>query len=75
MAQGNVATPFLEMPSFVSEETDSFVAEAPPRAIGSPFISVYELDGRASTPIPSARPTRRSCRTCTTRNSTRRSTS
>jgi len=47
MAQGNVATPFLEMPSFVSEETDFFAAEAPPRAIGSPFISVYELDGQS----------------------------
>jgi hypothetical protein len=47
MAQGNVATPFLEMPSFVSEETDSFAAEAPPRAIGSPFLAVYELDGQS----------------------------
>ncbi|HEX6086010.1 MAG TPA: hypothetical protein VF266_15865 [Thermoanaerobaculia bacterium] len=47
MAQGNVATPFLEMPSFVSEEIESFAAETPPRTIGSPFISVYELDGQS----------------------------
>jgi hypothetical protein len=46
MAQGNVATPFLEMRSFVREESEVFVSEAPAPALRSPFISVYELEGR-----------------------------
>src|SRR5215510_8269010 len=45
MAQGNVTTPFLEMPSFVREESEVFVSEAPAPALSSPFISVYELEG------------------------------
>lgn len=45
MAQGNVATPFLEMRSFVREESEVFVSEAPAPALSSPFISVYELEG------------------------------
>lgn len=45
MAQGNVATPFLEMRSFVREESEVFASEAPTPALGSPFVSVYELEG------------------------------
>jgi hypothetical protein len=45
MAQGNVVTPFLEMRSFVREESEAFAYEAPTPALGSPFVSVYELEG------------------------------
>ena len=45
MAQGNVVTPFLEMRSFVREESEVFASEAPAPALGSPFVSVYELEG------------------------------
>ena len=45
--QGNVATPFIEMRSFVREEPEVSVSEIPGPALGSPFISVYELEGRA----------------------------
>ncbi|HEU4887776.1 MAG TPA: hypothetical protein VFV49_07825, partial [Thermoanaerobaculia bacterium] len=45
MAEGNVATPFLEMRSFVREDSEVFPSEALTPAIGSPFVSVYELDG------------------------------
>ena len=45
MPQGNVATPFLEMRSFVREESEVFASEAPAPALSSPFISVYELEG------------------------------
>lgn len=46
MAQGNVATPFLDLRSFVREETDVFASEAPSPALASPFVSVYEMEGR-----------------------------
>lgn len=45
MPEGNVATPFLEMRSFVREESEIFVSETPRSALGSPFLSVYELEG------------------------------
>ena len=45
MAQGNVATPFIEMQSFVREESEVFASETPTPALGSPFVSVYELEG------------------------------
>src|SRR5262249_11542387 len=45
MAQGNVATPFLEMRSFAREESEVFVSEAAAPALSSPFVSVYELEG------------------------------
>src|SRR5688572_7023523 len=45
MAQGNVATPFLDLRSFVREETEVFASEAPSPALGSPFVSVYEREG------------------------------
>lgn len=45
MNQGNVATPFIEMRSFVREEPEVFETEAPSAPLGSPFISVYELEG------------------------------
>ncbi len=38
-------TPFLEMRSFGREETEAFVSESPAPARGSPFVSVYELEG------------------------------
>lgn len=44
MAEGNAATPFLEMRSFV-RESEAFDSEAPV-VRGSPFVSVYELDGQ-----------------------------
>ena len=47
MAEGNVATPFLEMRSFVREESEVFASETLTPALGSPFVSVYELDGHA----------------------------
>jgi hypothetical protein len=47
MAEGNVATPFLEMRSFVREDSEVFPSEALTPALGSPFVSVYELDGQA----------------------------
>jgi len=47
MTQGNVATPFLEMRSFVREESEVFASEALTPALGSPFVSVYELDGQS----------------------------
>jgi len=47
MAEGNVATPFLEMRSFVREDSEVFPSEAFTPALGSPFVSVYELDGQA----------------------------
>lgn len=47
MAEGNVATPFLEMRSFVREESEVFASEMLTPALGSPFVSVYELDGHA----------------------------
>jgi hypothetical protein len=46
MAEGNVATPFLEMRSFVREESEGFASEMLTPALGSPFVSVYELDGQ-----------------------------
>jgi len=45
MAQGNVATPFLEMRSFVREDSETFASETPAPSLGSPFVSVYELNG------------------------------
>lgn len=45
MAEGNVATPFLEMRSFVREDSEVFPSEALTPALGSPFVSVYELEG------------------------------
>lgn len=45
MADGNVVTPFLEMRSFVREEAEVFASETPAPALGSPFVSVYELEG------------------------------
>jgi hypothetical protein len=45
MPEGTVATPFLETRSFVREDTEVFVSETPTPALGSPFLSVYELDG------------------------------
>ena len=47
MAQGNVVTPFLDMRSFVREESEAFASETPTPALGSPFVSVYELEGRS----------------------------
>jgi hypothetical protein len=47
MAQGNVVTPFLDMRSFVREESEVFASEAPAPALGSPFVSVYEMEGQA----------------------------
>ena len=44
MAQGNVTTPFLDMRSFVREESEVFASEAPAPALESPFVSVYELE-------------------------------
>lgn len=38
-------TPFLEMRSFGREETEAFLSESPAPARGSPFVSVYELEG------------------------------
>ena len=46
MPEGNVITPFLEMRSFVHEESELFASETPTPALGSPFVSVYELDGQ-----------------------------
>lgn len=46
MAQGNVVTPFLEMRSFVREESEVFASETPRAALGSPFLSVYEIEGQ-----------------------------
>ena len=46
MAQGNVATPFLDTRSFVREESEVFASEAPAPALESPFVSVYELEGQ-----------------------------
>jgi hypothetical protein len=46
MAQGNVATPFLDTHSFVREESEIFASEAPAPALESPFVSVYELEGQ-----------------------------
>lgn len=45
MAEGNVATPFLDLRSFVREESEAFASEAPSPALGSPFVSVYEMEG------------------------------
>src|SRR5687768_17173852 len=45
MAQGNVATPFLEMRSFMRDEPELFASEMPAPALNSPFVSVYELNG------------------------------
>jgi len=45
MAQGNVATPFLDMRSFVREESEVSELETAKPALGSPFVSVYELEG------------------------------
>jgi hypothetical protein len=45
MSEGNVATPFLEMRSFVREESEVFASERPTPALGSPFLTVYEADG------------------------------
>src|SRR5688572_17146989 len=47
MAQGNVETPFLEMRSFVQEEREVFPSEVLTPPMGSPFVSVYELDGQS----------------------------
>ncbi len=46
---GNVATPFLEVHSFMAGETDEAMQEASSRdeiSTRSPFISVYELEGQ-----------------------------
>jgi hypothetical protein len=48
MSEGNVATPFLEMRSFVREESEVFASERATPALGSPFLTVYEIDGQAS---------------------------
>lgn len=48
MTQGNVLTPFLETRSFVQEAGDLQVAEVAATRFGSPFVSVYELDGESS---------------------------
>lgn len=45
MAEGNAATPFLEIRSFV-RESGALDSEVPAPLRGSPFISVYELEGR-----------------------------
>ena len=45
MAEENAATPFLEIRSFV-RESEAFDSEVPAPVRGSPFISVYELEGR-----------------------------
>ena len=42
MASGNVHTPFLDMPSFVSEEAEAPPVPPSPGAPWSPFLSVYE---------------------------------
>lgn len=47
MTSGNVVTPFLEMRSFGREEAEVFLSEAAAPAQGSPFVSVYELEGYA----------------------------
>jgi hypothetical protein len=47
MAEGNVATPFLEMRSFVREDSEVFLSETLAPTFNSPFVSVYELEGRA----------------------------
>ncbi|MEO8381012.1 MAG: hypothetical protein ABI779_15225 [Acidobacteriota bacterium] len=47
MAEGNVATPFLDTRSFVREESEAFASELPTPAMGSPFLSLYELDGQS----------------------------
>ncbi|MCU1244422.1 MAG: hypothetical protein JWN02_332 [Acidobacteria bacterium] len=52
MAEGNVATPFLEMRSFVREEAESFPFQAAGPPLGSPFLSVYELDGQSESLDP-----------------------
>jgi V8-like Glu-specific endopeptidase len=44
MAQGNVTTPFLDMRSFARVESEVFASEAPPPALESPFVSMYELE-------------------------------
>jgi hypothetical protein len=46
MAEGNVAAPFLELRSFVREDSEIFPSELPTAALSSPFVSVYELDGQ-----------------------------
>lgn len=45
MAQGNVATPFLDMRSFIREESEVSEPEIARPSLGSPFVSVYELEG------------------------------
>jgi hypothetical protein len=52
MAEGNVVTPFLEMRSFVHEETETLASETPTPALGSPFVSVYELEGHPEADDP-----------------------
>lgn len=46
MTVGNAGTPFLELRSFVRGESEVFPSEALTPALGSPFVSVYELEGR-----------------------------
>ncbi|MFZ5893594.1 MAG: hypothetical protein ACOY0T_21205 [Myxococcota bacterium] len=46
MTQGNVSTPFLDVRSFVREQPELFMQEAEAAPLGSPFVSVYELEGQ-----------------------------
>lgn len=49
MARGNVSTPFLDLRSFVREEAEVQAESFAPLArspLGSPFVSVYELEGQ-----------------------------
>ena len=48
MTQGNVATPFLETRSVVREDSEAFDSETPAAALGSPLLSVYELEGQTA---------------------------
>ena len=48
MGQGNAATPFLEMRSFVREDSEVFASEGPTAALASPFVSVYEMEGQTA---------------------------
>jgi hypothetical protein len=75
MAEGNVATLFLDVRSFVREDSEVFPSEALTPSLGSPFVSVYELDRQTEYLDPSRRRTRQSSRTCTTRSSTKRCSS
>ena len=45
MAEGIVVTPFLDVRSFVREDSEVFASEEPAPALESPFVSVYEMGG------------------------------